>query len=1068
MRFSLPRFALKHPIMITMLTVSLVGLGVISWMRMPLTFLPDMDYPFITCYIPYPGATPEQVEKEISIPAEGEFRTIPQINRISTTSDSGGCRIGMRFESTANMSAASAEIRDRIERLKLVLPQEVEHIGIYRHSSSSMPIMVFGLFRAGENRDTSHLIRTIVQPRLARIDGVAEVQVHTSEREDEVLIEFDQDRLRTHNVSLYSVISTLESMNLNFSVGQLTEGGAEHYVRVADEFSRPEDIADIIVGPNALRLKDVANVSFRPRDRDGRYDIDEKGGAFVIISKESEANTVDVCEAVAKELDSLNEDPALSGFDRIVFFDQSEMILSALDALVDAGKMGAILAIIVLYLFLFRLAPTLVVALSMPISLISAFVFMYFSGLTLNIITMMSLIVAVGMLVDCSIVVLENIYRYYQLGLDSAEAACRGAEEVGVAITAATLTTAVVFLPVVYMEGGQMSVFMKQFAFPMIIALLGSLFSALTLIPLVLSRMKKPQHNLYAVHVSGERKRIWNSHPLNAVIAVYARVLRLALEKRAQTAVLFIGVIVLTILVPFRNVGVQQMPPLDRREVDIEIEFDQTLTEDMAENIFRNIKDVLNLQRDELGVRNIFTMSNSSGGRIELYLYTEDQIKNDPALADRYTFDDIADPDAGLQKLYSTQDVIDILTARLPKRIPGCEISMSVPGGGQEGASAKSLTLRLRGDDSRELDSYAQRFKTLVANLPDIQDVTIDAKNVHQEVQLQIDQPRAQAAGISATLIARTVDMALRGTRLTNLKQAGREFPVWAQFREEDRKNKDNLDNMAALGETGELVPLNQLVTYSKADSPTAIERIDGKNVITINVKTDAKDLGKVQQNLRRLSDNFQLPLGYSIDFGDELREVMENAANFTATLLLAFILVYIVMSALFESVFLPVSILTTIPLAFIGVYWTLYITDTPLDTVGFIGCILMVGVIVNNGIVLVDYTNLLRKRGLKLFDACVEAARSRLRPILMTTLTTVLGLVPMAFVPGEGSEMVQPIGQTILGGLSFGTLMTLFLMPVLYYGFNRYREKRDAKRALRLIAREEFERDALTIGGEQ
>jgi len=1026
MKMSLPRLALKHPITVIMLTISLVGLGVISCTRLPLTFLPSMDFPFLTVMIPYAGATPEQVEKEIAIPAEGEFGTVPQVRRISTTSDTGGCRVGMQFESNTDMSVASAEVRDRIERLKLVLPHEVERVMIYRHSSNSMPVMALGLFRAGEERDTSHLIRTVIQPRLARLDGVAEVRVHTSKPEDEVLIEFDQDQLRSHNVGLFNLVNMLESANINFPAGELTEGTTKYYLRVADEFRRPEDIGDIVIGPNALRISDVAEVSFRSRDPEGRYDVDDKGGAFVIISKESEANTVDVCQAIKDELERLKADPEMAGFDQLVFFDQSKMILSALNGLIDAGQTGAILATLVLFLFLLRLAPTLVVALSMPISLIGAFVFMFFSGMTLNVITMMSLIVAVGMLVDDAIVVLENIYRYYQHGLDSVEAACRGAEEVGVAITAATLTTAVVFVPVLYMEGGQMPVFMKQFAWPMTMALAGSLLTALTIIPLVLSRMRKPKTRLYLFKTGDaaepDAKTNWlallKTHPLNAVIEVYARVLRLVMRKRVESAALVILVLTMTVAVPMQKVGMKQMAELDMREVNLKIEFDQTLTSDMADQIFGEIKSAVNLQRDELGIRNVFAMSTASGGSIDLYLNTKEDLEKDPAKTMPYT----------------TQEVIDILTARLPKRIPGCRINLWLPHGGQEGGSANSLSLRLRGDDSKLLSEYSQRLKELVAALPDIQEVTVNTETQRQEYQLQIDEARAQQAGVTPLVVARTVDMALRGNRLPNLKQAGREYRVWAQFREEDRKNRDNLDNVATMGEKGGLVPLSQLVNYTKADSPSAVERIDGKNVLSLTIKTDAKDLTGVRKKLDQLIDNFQLPLGYSVDHGDELVELEMNQSNYITTLFLALILVYIVMSALFESVFLPISILVTVPLAFVGVYWTLYMTATPLDTVGLIGCVLMVGVIVKNGIVIVDHINFLRNEGQSRLDAIVQAGRDRFRPVIMTALTTILGCVPIALSTNtESAVSYVSLGRAFIGGLVGGTMLTLVVVPLLY-----------------------------------
>ena len=1023
-----------------MLLISLVVVGIIACFRMPLKFLPEMDFPFVGCYIPYPGATPEQVEKEVAIPAEGEFRTIPGLKRIFSYSDSDGCRVNMRFESDVNMATASAEVRDRVERLKLSLPKDVDRVFIFRHSSNSIPVMALGVFRAGNEDEFVHLVRTVMEPRLARLDGVAEVQIFASKPEPEVLIEFDQNRLRTYNVALYEVIIALQTANLNLPVGNLLDGNSKFYVRVTDEFHRPEELANLVISGSGLRLKDIARVGFRTRELDAHYDIDGKGGAFIIIRKESEANAVQTCANVRAEIERIKADPTFVGTEEHVFLDQSELIMTALNGLVNAGEGGGVLAIIVLYLFLLRLRPTLVVALAIPVSLVSALGFMYFAGMTLNLVTMVSLIVAVGMLVDDAIVVIENIYRYRQLGKSPEESAERGTSEVAIAITSSTLTTIVVFIPVFYMQSGEMAAYMRQFAIPMTAALMASLLVAFTLIPMTTSRMRDirllklfrsdsdaPGDQAAAGNASPEAARrtarlgwlraAFSVHPITRVIRVYARCLDVVLRHRLAGMVCILTAIGVTVIWPMRMVGMQDMPKLDMREVDVEVELDQNFNMAMADEIFSKLKDAIDKQKDELGIKNLFTRYDASGGAIEVYLKK------------------VEDYPAGQDLPFPTDDVLNILWQRLPERLPGARIRLSMPeAGGAEGERALTVSVRLTGDDAPILNQLAERFQLLMAGIPNMSDVEVDQERAKQEVQLRVDEPRAQSAGISPSVIARTVDVALRGNRLPYLKQGGREFPVWAQFREEDRKSRANLDNVSVIGSAGSLVPLNQLVTYGKAQSPMSIRRVDGKNVISVAGKISTNDLTQVQKDLNRVISSVGLPLGYTIDLGDEFLELNTNITNFIATLVMAVVLIYIVMAALFESLMLPFSILTTVPLAFIGVYWGLYLTKTSLDTIGLIGCILMVGVVVRNGIVIVDHTNLLRRQGMGRHEAVVQAGRDRFRPVMMTALTTILGVIPLAIESKSGSTVsFVSLGRAFCAGLTTGTILTLVIVPLFY-----------------------------------
>jgi len=1022
MKFSLPHFAINRPITVVMLSLCMLTLGTIAWTRMPLKFLPDIDQPFMGVSIPYPGASPEQVEQQIAIPVEGAFRTIPGLRQIRTISNTDGCFVSMLFDLNTNMTLATGEVRDRMERLKLVLPREVDRMYIQRFSSQAIPVIAIGLFQEGDQEEFVHQLRRILEPRLRRVEGVAEVQVRSPVQEKEVLVEFEQDTLRSLNLALADVISTLRDGNLNMSMGALEEGEKRYLVRTEGEYRRIEDIADMVIAPNGLRLREVATVRFAGRGPEAHVSFDGKGGAIVLVTKESEANTVATCDGVRVALDEALALPTFDNVASLVFFDQSELITGALDNLLQEGLFGATMALLVLFFFLHRVRPTIIVALTIPTALVSALVFMFFAGMSLNLITMVSMIISVGMLVDNSIVVVENILRHRQLGYGPKEAAERGAGEVSLAVLASTTTTWVVFVPMIYMQAGQMSVFMEQLGLPLVMALAGSLLIALTLIPLTMSRMRGvgSGDRVHRVLVwAGLRKsdapapagRPWM---LERVLDGYAIVLGSAIRWRLPALALLGGLLALTYYIPYQAVGMREMPKLDTREVSINVEVDQNYDMERTRGLFQVIEEQLNAYREELGIKNVLTFFQQNGGVVEAYLYTED------------------DGPIGRNPPYSTDEVMHILQARLGTQVPGAKLHFERSDTGASG-SERAVSLQMRGDDIHVLRTYAESFRETMAAIDHLYDVTTDVERSQEEMQLRIDDSLATRAGVSPLAIAQTVDAALRGARLPELKQGGREIRVWAQFREEDRASRANLENVTVSTQFDGLVPLNQLVEFHRGLSPSAIQRVNAKNVVTLQAKTRTDDLRAVQRELRQATNNFELPHGYDIEMSGQLLEMQENAFTFMTTLLMALVLVYLVMAALFESYLLPLSILSSVPLALGGAVWMLFFTGLQLDAITFVGCILMSGLIVNNGIVIVDHINTLRRRGLPRAEAIVQGGRDRFRPVLMTALTTILCLVPLAVAKTGGAGTFAGLGQALIGGMAAGTMLTLCVVPLFY-----------------------------------
>ena len=815
MKRSLPALALRRPVGVIMLVLCVMALGLIAVNRTPVEFLPPMDLPFLGAFIPYIGATPEQVEREIAIPAEGLFRTLPHLRRGRTTSDANGCFISLFFEWGTDMTDSLAEVRDRMERLRGELPEDAERIYVRHFSLDTIPVMQIGLSREGDPIEFASIVEREIVPKLLRLNGVANIDTFGQD-EMSLMLDLDQYALLDHGVSIYDLVTMLNTSAVNLGVGELIDGDRKYLVRAKSELNRIEDYAALSVG-KGIHLGDVASGRFRTRDPDYVFSIDGERQIFLLITKDAQANTAATCESIVNELDRILAKPALEGTERFIFFSQGEIIEGALNGLFNASKFGGLMALLILFVFMRRVRATVLVALAIPGSLVTAFVIMFVIDMSLNLITMMSLIVAVGMVVDNSIVVIENIYRYRAMGYAPEESARRGASEVALAIVAATSTTAVVFIPVLYLQGGQMAIFTRHFAVPVTVSLGASLVIALTVIPLAVSRFREYDRTLVdllfrrrGVHDEAERARsASDSRLLNA----YAATLRLALSRRVMTLAILVAIIAATAMIPARRMGYQNLPSADRRLVEIDIDLDPNFDLSMASTVFDEVERMLDERRDELGVRHIFKNFTARGGEISLYLYQEPEDA----------------PDGNLP--YTSDELVDILWELLPGQIPGGQITVSTGGTSSgSGTGQTAISMRIHGDDAQILQHHADRLVNAMAAIPNITDVRKSDRGEETEIQLKIDPVLAANAGISPVEVAQTVAFALLGTRISEIQQGGREIEVWTQFREEDRRSQANLGNVMLRGRDGSMVALRQLVTPSKRRVPgrltAATERI--------------------------------------------------------------------------------------------------------------------------------------------------------------------------------------------------------------------------------------------------
>ena len=1033
--WNLPAFALRRPVSVMMATITLASIGLMAWSRLPIGFMIDISKPSLRLWIPYPGANPEQVEQEVAIPAEGILKTVTGMERITTSSSSGGCYIWIEFVWDGDMAVASAEVRDRMERLKLVLPKEITHLYLRRFSLEAIPIIRFALFRQEQSDELAQYARTKLRNRLLRIDGVAEVTVSGSTAEN-VYVDFDQDALARHRLSVGQVMAALQTDSINLGLGEVSDGRQAYFVRARDEYKGPDDLASAFVSPTGIRLRDVATVNYRGPSGADTFKVDGKQGVFFEVVKEAEANVVNTCDKIHAELDAIRAEPDAAGAEIMVFDDQSQLIRFALSGLYQSGEYGALLAILVLWLFLRRMGPTLVVASAIPLSIMAAPAYIFFTNRGLNLITIGAMLISVGMLVDNAIVVVENIHRHSEMGADRRLNIQRGASEVALAITASTITTLVVFIPVVYLPAGELTTIMREFAGPISITLTASLLMALTAVPVAEVYFERPARHLQdwfrwlgrwgivfrQVSIPGGLRRIaaafrrWLRpivEPMEWVDAYYAEGLRATLRRRNVALAMLCAAIVATYLVPYQETGFRGLPDLDSRTVQIRFRADPNYGEENAEETVQRLVGIIEQQQAALGIEHVYVNSGAWGGDINVHLTRVTNMAMSPDYP------------------CTTEQARNRINELLPPRVPGgtidCGVSRIVP---EEGSL---IRVRLRGDDTATLESMATELARRMRTLSELNNVKSNMPEKEDEIQLDVDEELSAAVGLTPLRVAQSVDFALRGTNLPYIKREGREIAVRGQLEWADRGNKGDLESMELQTPKGQSVALTQVVDMQKGEALPSVYRTNAKSYTEIVGRAREKDLIPVRTALKKLVDGFELPRGYQVEVDENLTQIDVLLHNFKITVAMALVLIYLVVAALFESWLLPVSVMATVPLAYMGVYWSLHLTDTPMDTLSLVGSVILCGVIVNNGIVIVDHINGLRREGMDRFNAVVLGGRHRLRPVLMTTLTTILGIFPIAFGYGGADNALLSLGRALTGGLAVGTALTLFVVPMVY-----------------------------------
>ncbi|RMI17265.1 MAG: efflux RND transporter permease subunit [Calditrichaeota bacterium] len=1018
-----PRLAVKRPVTIVVTLMAILVVGTIAYIQIPIELLPSgYSPPYLGVWIPYRNANPREVEEQIARPVEEQIRTIPGITRVTTYSHGDGCWAWMEFAAGTDMDLAYDQLRDRMERARAILPDDLDRYYLRKFGRNDAPIIFLSVNFPPEVDDPYHYVEQYIKRPIERLDGVANVEIWGAD-EKAIQILIDQDRVKAYNINLYQVITDLRRDNFALSSGWVYEGEKKFVIRSVARFQNLDDLRNLPINAYGLRLKDIAEVKYEVPQRTWRQRINGRPGLLMGIYKESLANTV----ALSHKLETLlNQEilqhPALKNAEVNLLFVQGQMIEDSIDNLIDTALWGGLFAILILLFFLRNIRMTLIMLFAIPLSVLISLMVIYFIGWTLNLIVMMGLMISVGMVVDNGIVVLENIYHKRSDGLPPRKASVVGASEVNLAIIMATLTTITVFIPMLLIDdgSGQFKFYMQRVGLPVIFALLGSLFVALVLIPLATAY-------LAGAKMAPEHALIRRSK------AFYQRLLARALHRRID----MVMIVLLILGGTFWLMGsVSQVDQQEGNISDIRLIFElpDNFTTEQAEEFFAEVEDTIFAHAREYDVKSIDVGFRRGFGRVRIYL-------NPPPKEQWYHA--VYHAVAGWLGIKTTdkmkrEEVLADLKERLPLK-PGVEFRTSWRGastGGDEGV----VSLMLYGDDTEKLAELAEEVERRLRLIEGVISVETDREAGGDEIQISLDRDVVSRNGITPNQVASTLMYAVRGISLPRFQASDREIQMRIQLREEDRENLQQLKNITFMNNRGRPIPLSAIATFQITKGFGQIARENGKTFLAVKAHTPVEDLGRISAQIDALMKNFPLPVGYRWEKGTRFRRLQQQGESFRNALLLAVLFVYLLMAVLFESMVLPLSIMFTIPLSLFGAFLALYITGTPQDIMTGIGIVILVGVVVNNGIVLVDMINRRRWEGMSRTEAILDAGKNRFRPIIMTSFTTIGGLIPMALGTANLFGMpYAPMGRAIIGGMLTSTFLTLLVVPVFYTLFDDF-----------------------------
>ncbi len=1036
--------AVHRPVTTIMGTLIVVLLGTVAALQLPVDLMPEVSYPTLTVRTSYPNVGPQEVEDLVTRPIENAVAAIAGVETITSTSAEGDSSVRVSFTWGTDLDAAAEEVRSRVDRIRGTLPEEADTPSVFKFDLAAFPIVFLGVASPTlEATELRQFTEERIQRRLERVPGVASVDIRGGLRR-QVQVNLDRDRMLALGLSADRITRLLREENLNRPAGKVEEGNLDLYLRTVGEYRTPEEIGSTVVtvrDGTPIYLRDVAEVKAGVEEITTLTRINGEPGVRLAINKQAGSNTVEVADGILAEVERLNLDFPEVRVQPII--DTSQYIRQAMSNVGSNALIGGVLATIVLFFFLRSFRSTLVIAVVTPISVLATLALVYFNGYTLNIMTFGGLALGVGMLLDNAVVVLENIFRKREEGLPILRAAVEGTQEVAAPLIATTITTMVVFLPIVFMRG-MAGVMYRQLAIVVAFSQAASLVVGLTLIPVLAARLLARGEAHPTPHGPLLRRFYARSEAFLAALEErYRRGVAWALAHRAQVvggaAALFAASL---LVVPF--IGSELMPQTDEGEVRINAEMSVGTKLEVMDKTFREIERVVAAEVPE--ARKMLTSIGGGGWRASGQHSGDLRVTLAPK---------------GERERSSTE-IADALRERL-SGLPGVKVraregsglfilNMAF-GGGDEG-----LTVEVRGEDLEAGFELAERTRAALQTIPILTDVRIARDPGRPERVMRINRDKLAQLGLSMQQVAEVIETNLAGSRATVLREAGREVDIVVRLAEPDRVRLADIDQVSLVAAGGESVPLRTVVEVGVSRGPVIIDREDQERVIPVTATLVAgEDLGTAAEAARAALREVPVPDGHAVILGGEYEEQQKASRQLLMALALALLLVYMVMAAEFENLLDPFVVMFSVPMAAIGVFFTMWLTQTTFNIQSYIGMILLIGIVTNNAIVLIDYVNLLRRRdGMELHEAVVEGGRRRLRPILMTTAATVLGLIPLALGIGEGAEVQASMARVVIGGMTVSTLITLLLVPVVYTTISEWQDRRAARRSARAQARRE------------
>lgn len=1030
---SFSKLAVKKPVTTLITFILATLLGIYCTMTLPIDLYPDMDIPYIMVFTTYSNAGPEETEKSVTRTMESALSSVTGLKKLQSQSMTGTSLVILEFEYGTNLDEAKADIRDKIDMIRNYLPDSADSPVIFQMDPSMIPIM--GLVVSGTRtpEELSSYVEDIIQPRLEQVDGVASATL-VGNSEKCIKVEVPRDRLDAYGLTVTQICQMIGAQNMTSSGGQIEQGDTNYTISAEGTYKSVDDVKGTVVTYKAnskgeivpILLRDVANVYAGYKDVTSEAYMGGKSCVMLMVQKQSGKNSVATAEKCRAQVKKILQE--LPGDVKIIeAYNTTDDINNTIKNVVNSLLQGIVLAVVVLYIFLRSIKSTFIIALSIPISVLITLALMYFCGFTINMMTLSGLLLGIGMLVDNSIVILENIFSYRERDAKADVAAVLGSEEMLGSITASTLTSVCIFLPMVMFQKmlGMMGKLFVSFAFTIIFSLLCSLLTAAVLVPVLSSKY-------LVVEKQSERKMPKWLQGFDGLMSrfftwldnAYASGVEKVLRHRKLVIILLVVLFVASISA-VKVIGFIFMPEEATTSVSVSLEMPKGTTIDLTREVIQQYE--ANVMKDLKGVKYslvsvggstmMSTASDSNTATLRISLYPESERLPD--------YDNEKSTKEKCRKYFNS--------------FPGAEFTFS---SGMGSFASSAIDVVIRSDDLNLARVTSKEIqKVIKENCSDyVNEVTSDLEDGLPQLKINLDRNRMYELGITAYGAGSELNAAINGKTASRYDDNGTQIDIVVGLDEADKQKFGDLENIYVTNSMGNRIPFASFSRYEESLAPVTIRRENQSRTIRLSVEPKSGiSINKVQEAIAdTVRKNVVLDEKVMVSYEGSFEDMIDSVKKFSVIIIMAVLLVFAVMASQFESYRDPFIILFTIPLSFIGVIFIYLITHTMLNIVSVVGMLVLVGTIVNNGIVLVDYTNLLRKRGYALKEACIEAARSRLRPILMSTLTTVTSLIPMAFFPGETGAMTQPIGLTVLGGMTFGSLMTLFVMPVIYFIFNK------------------------------